>query len=188
MTNTIRWPQTCHSVAKLAFAGRRRTGKKRRGETRVVAGLAGDRPLPLDAARPALRAVLSAADRRATIAAMPLKSIVMAVVLSGWLIAGVIAFMIVAYTSFFGIAVIGLMIWFVTARMDLEEDGAAAWGAGVSPGFFARQLQTRAEMSRAERAALRAERSLRAQSTRFFRNLGMALTLIGAAGFLYFQL
>jgi len=119
---------------------------------------------------------------------MPLKSIVMAVVLSGWLIAGVIAFMIVAYTSFFGIGVVGLMIWFVTTRMDLEEDGPGAVGAGVSPGFFARQIRTKADMSRAERAALRSERSLRAQSTRFFRHLGMALTLIGAAGFLYFQI
>jgi hypothetical protein len=117
---------------------------------------------------------------------MPIKSIVMAVVLSGWLIAGVIAFMIVAYTSFFGIGVIGLMIWFVSARMDLEQDGAV--GVGVSPGFFARQVGMKAEMSHAERAALRGEKSLEAQSIRFFRHLGMALTLIGAAGFLYFQL
>ena len=41
-------------------------------------------------------------------ASMPGKSIVMAVVLSGWLIAAVIAFMIVAYASFFGVGVTGL--------------------------------------------------------------------------------
>src|SRR6185369_9082094 len=105
---------------------------------------------------------------------MPLKSIVMAVVLSGWLLAGVLAFMIVAYTSFFGIAVIGLMIWFVCTRVDLEQEGTA--NAGVSPSFFARQVQTRAEMSHAERAALRSEKRLEVQSTRFFRHLGMALT------------
>jgi hypothetical protein len=110
----------------------------------------------------------------------------MAVVLSGWLIAGVIAFMIVAYTSFFGIGVIGLMIWFIAARVDLEQEGAV--GVGVSPGFFARQVRTRAEMSRAERAALRGEKSLEAQTARFFRHLGIALTLIGTAGFLYFLL
>jgi hypothetical protein len=52
---------------------------------------------------------------------MPGKSIVMAVVLSGWLIAGVIAFMIVAYASFFGIGLVGLMIWFVSTRVDLEQ-------------------------------------------------------------------
>ncbi|HEV3490509.1 MAG TPA: hypothetical protein VG224_07845 [Reyranella sp.] len=117
---------------------------------------------------------------------MPGKSIVMAVVLSGWLIAAVIAFMIVAYTSFFGIAVVGLMIWFVSIRVDLEQEGPV--GVGVSPGFFARQVRRRAEMSPAERAAVRGEKSLEAQSTRFFRHLGIALTLIGAAGFLYFQL
>src|SRR5580704_4569726 len=119
-------------------------------------------------------------------APMPGKSIVMAVVLSGWLIAAVIAFMIVAYTSFFGIAVVGLMIWFVSTRVDLEQEGPV--GVGVSPGFFARQVRRRAEMSPAERAAVRGEKSLEAQSTRFFRHLGIALTLIGAAGFLYFQL
>ena len=117
---------------------------------------------------------------------MPLKSIVMAVVLSGWLIATVIAFMIVAYAGFFGIGVVGLMIWFVSTRADLEQEGAV--GVGVSPGFFARQVTRKAEMSHAERAAVRGEKSLEAQSIRFFRHLGIALTLIGAGGFLYFQL
>jgi hypothetical protein len=117
---------------------------------------------------------------------MPGKSIVMAVVLSGWLIAGVIAFMIVAYASFFGIGLVGLMIWFVSTRADLEQEGAV--GVGVSPGFFARQVRRKAEMSHAERAAVRGEKSREAQSTRFFRHLGIALTLIGAGGFLYFQL
>jgi hypothetical protein len=117
---------------------------------------------------------------------MPLKSIVMAVVLSGWLIASVIAFMIVAYAGSFGIGVVGLMIWFVSTRADLEQDG---WvGVGVSPGLFARQVMRKAEMSHAERAAVRAEKSLEAQSIRFFKQLGIALTLIGAGGFLYFQL
>ncbi len=114
------------------------------------------------------------------------KSIVMAVVLSGWLIATVIAFMIVAYASFFGIGVVGLMIWFVSTRVDLEQEGAV--GVGVSPGFFARQVTQKAEMSRAERAAHRGEKSVEAQSIRFFKHLGLALTLIGAGGFLYFQL
>ena len=119
-------------------------------------------------------------------APMPLKSIVMAVVLSGWLIASVIAFMIVAYAGFFGIGVVGLMIWFVSTRADLDQDG---WvGVGVSPGLFEGQVMRKAEMSHAERAAVRAEKSLAAQSIRFFKHLGIALTLIGAGGFLYFQL
>src|SRR6266851_6208121 len=119
-------------------------------------------------------------------ASMPGKSIVMAVVLSGWLIAAVIAFMIVAYASFFGVGVVGLMIWFVSTRVDLEQEGAV--GIGVSPGFFARQVRQKAEMSHAERAAFRDEKSLEAQSIRFFKHFGIALTLIGAGGFLYFQL
>lgn len=102
----------------------------------------------------------------------------MAVVFSGWLIAAVLAFMIVAYASFLGVAVIGLMIWFVTVRMDLEPDGA----------FVSQLVKTKWEMSRAERAARRSELSLQAQSTRFFRHFAMALTSIGVAGFLYFQL
>jgi hypothetical protein len=110
----------------------------------------------------------------------------MAVAFSGWLVAGVIAFMIVAYTSFFGLAVVGLIIWFVCTRVDLEQEGAA--GVGVSPGFFARQVRTRGEMSASERAARRSEKSLEAQTTRFFRHLGIALTAIGTVGFLYFQL
>ena len=118
---------------------------------------------------------------------MPGKSIIMAFVWSGWLIASVIAFMIVAYAGFFGVAVIGLMIWFVCARVDMEQDGGVV-GAGVSPGFLAQQLRTRTEMSHAERAALRGRQLLEAQSTRFFKYLGVALTVVGLGGFLLFQL
>jgi hypothetical protein len=117
---------------------------------------------------------------------MPGKSIVMAVVLSGWLVASVIAFLIVAYGGFFGVGVVGLVIWFVSTCVDLGQDGEL--GVGVSPSFFARQVRAKAEMSHAERAALRGQKSLEAQSARFFKHLGIALTLIGAGGFLYFQL
>src|SRR5437016_1871416 len=48
---------------------------------------------------PNSRLGLPAAAGRPTIAAMPLKSLVMAVVLSGWLIAAAAAFLIVAYAS-----------------------------------------------------------------------------------------
>jgi hypothetical protein len=131
------------------------------------------------------REVRKAHDHRwhhAQEAFMPGKAFVMAFVWSGWLIASVIAFMIVAYASFFGVAVIGLMIWFVTARVDMEHDGVV--GAGVSPAFLAQQIKTRTEMSRAERAAQLLEK----QSTRFFRYLGIVLTLGGLGGFLLFQI
>jgi hypothetical protein len=118
---------------------------------------------------------------------MPGKAIVMAFVWSGWLIASVIAFMIVAYAGFFGVAVIGLMIWFVTARVDMEQDGNVV-GAGFTPGFLAQQLRVKAEMSRAERAAWRGRQLIARQSTRFFRYLGMGLTALGIGGFLLFQI
>ncbi len=98
---------------------------------------------------------------------MPGKSIVMAFVWSGWLLASVAAFMIVAYTSFFGVGVIGLMIWFVCTRVDMEEEGGVV-GAGFSPSFLANQMKTRSEMSREEKAALRGKQSIARQSTRFF--------------------
>lgn len=118
--------------------------------------------------------------------AMSGRTILNAIALGCWLFASVVAFMIVAYTSFFGVGVIGLMIWFVSTRVDLEQDGTV--GAGVSPGFLAHQVKTRAEMSRAERAALRGQRLLEARSARFFKYLGMVLTVGGFAGFWFFQL
>ena len=114
------------------------------------------------------------------------RSILNAIALGGWLFVSVVAFMIVAYTRFFGVGVIGLMIWFVSARVDLEQDGAV--GTGVSPDFLAHQVRARAEMSRTERAACRGQELLAARSARFFKLLGMALTASGFAGFWFFQL
>jgi hypothetical protein len=118
---------------------------------------------------------------------MPAKSIVMAFVLSGWLVASVIAFMIVAYAGCFGVGVVGIMIWYVSARVDMEQDGGVV-GAGFSPSFLAQQVRTKAEMSGAERAALRGRQLLESQSTRFFKYLGVVLTFFGFGGFLVFQL
>jgi len=118
---------------------------------------------------------------------MPGKSIVMAFVWSGWLLASVAAFMIVAYTSFFGVGLIGLMIWFVCARVDMEEESGVV-GAGFSPRMLADQLKARSEMSREERTAARGKQSIAQQSTRFFKILGITLTVAGFGGFLMFQL
>jgi len=117
---------------------------------------------------------------------MPVKSIIMAIALSGWLVAGVIAFLIVAYTSFFGIAVVGLVIWFVCTRFELEEDGVV--GNISTASLLASQLRARRELPREQRAAARHAHSLALQSAHFFRNLGIALTLIGVAGFLWYQI
>jgi hypothetical protein len=118
---------------------------------------------------------------------MPVKSIIMALVWSCWLVASVVAFMIVAYAGCFGIGIIGLLICFVCSRMDMEQDGAVA-GSGFSPSFLAQQVRTQSEMSHAERAGLHGRKTLQSQSTRFFRYLGMALAAFGFGGFLLFQI
>lgn len=118
---------------------------------------------------------------------MPGKAIVMAFVWSGWLIASVIAFMIVAYAGFFGVGVIGVTIWFVSARVEMEDEGNVV-GSGFSPGFLAQQVRNRSEMSRAERAALRGRQVIGQQTVRFFKYLGVTLTVLGFGGFLLFQL
>ena len=117
---------------------------------------------------------------------MPAKSIVMAFVLSGWLIAAVLAALIVAYTSFFGIAVIGVFILAVSVTLDRERDGAV--GAGITPSFLAQQHRTRQELSDAHRLSLRDQHSREARSTRYVRYLGVAMMLIGLGGFWLYQL
>ena len=87
---------------------------------------------------------------------MPAKSIVMAFVLSGWLIALVTAGLIVAYTGFFGVAVLGLLILCFSVIVDQDRDGAV--GTGVTPGFFAKQVAARVQLSHTQRLALCAER------------------------------
>jgi len=113
------------------------------------------------------------------------KIIVLAVAALGWLVASVIAFVIVASFTFFGIGLIGLLLWFVCTRMELEND--AAVGSGWSPELIASQYDARQKMSDEQRAAHRDEQTLAMHSMRFFRNLGIALTLIGAAGFVFYQ-
>ncbi len=114
------------------------------------------------------------------------RSILIAVGLSGWLVASIVAFMTVAYGGFLAIGVIGLLMWSICTIIDLEMDGAV--GGGISPGFWARQVKARSESSPAERAARFGEKLLEAQSARFFKYLGAALALTGLAGFAVFQL
>jgi len=117
---------------------------------------------------------------------MPAKSVVMAVVLSGWLVALVVAGLIVAYTGFFGFGALGLLILCFSFIVDQDRDGAV--GAGVTPGFLARQVRARAEMSADQRWAFRAEQAREAQSTYLFKVLGVSMIVIGFVGFWLFQL
>jgi len=110
----------------------------------------------------------------------------MAFVLSGWLVALVIAGLIVAYAGFFGLAVLGLIVLCLSAIVDQDRDGAV--GTGVTPGFLAQQVRARTELSSAERDALHSEQSLEAQSTRLFRTFALAMIVVGLGGFWLFQL
>jgi hypothetical protein len=114
------------------------------------------------------------------------RTIALAVATLGWLIASLVAFVLVARFGFFAIGVIGLLLWFVCVRIELEKD--AAIGTSRTPELIAYQHEARERMTPEQRAAWREEQSVALQSTRFFRHLGMGLTAIGAAGFGWFQL
>jgi len=113
-------------------------------------------------------------------------AILFAVACCGLMVASVLAFVLVATFSFFGIAVIGLMIWFICVRIELEKD--AAVGSSRATELIATQFEARQRMSEEQRAQYREEQSLAMQSVRFFRYLGVGLTLIGGVGFALFQI
>lgn len=114
------------------------------------------------------------------------RTILNALAAGGWAAASVVAFFLVTYTTFAGLGVIGLMIWYAGTRAELDDDAPVS--STYTTSFLAYQVQAQREMSPEQRAAARHERSLRAESTRFFRHFGMGLAAIGLAGFLYFQL
>jgi hypothetical protein len=114
------------------------------------------------------------------------RTLALAVAACGWLVAGLIAFVLVASVGFAAICVIGLMLWFISVRIELEKD--AAVGSGWSADLMAKQHQARERMSEDERMGWRHEQSLGLQSVRFVKQLGMAMTLIGAACLIWFQL
>jgi hypothetical protein len=98
----------------------------------------------------------------------------------GWLFACLFALAVVTLFGFFGVGFFGLLILFICTQVELESDAGAR--------LFGAQAQARQNMWRAERAARRHEQSPGSKTTRFFRNVGIGLTLIGFGGFLYFQL
>jgi hypothetical protein len=114
------------------------------------------------------------------------RTIALAVAALGWLIAGLVAFVLVSQFGFFAIGLIGLLLWFVCVRIELEKD--AVIGNSRTPELIAYQHEARERMSPEQRAAWREEQSIALQSTRFFKHLGIGLTAIGAAGFGWFQL
>jgi hypothetical protein len=108
------------------------------------------------------------------------------VAMVGWLVAALVTYVFFVFTGFLTIGVIGLLICFISLRIELESGSVV--GTVSSPDSFRRQVERQQAMSRAERAAARHEQSLTARSARFFLNLGIALALIGFGGFIYYQL
>ena len=92
----------------------------------------------------------------------------------GWLIVSVFAFAFLTLFGFAGVVFYGLLLLFICTQVELESDGSA--------GLSGAQAKARHNMSRVERAFLGI------MTTRFFRYVGIGLTLFGLGGFLYFQL
>jgi hypothetical protein len=114
------------------------------------------------------------------------RAILVGVALLGWAIAAGLALWLVARLGFLGLGLIGVAVWFICTRLELEKEGAV--GHELTPDLFAMQARARQGMSRSERASLRAEETLVSQGARLARFVGIGLTLIGLGGFLLFQL
>ena len=118
---------------------------------------------------------------------MSARSVLMAIVLSVWLVIGIFVFITVAYVGFIGVGVVGLVLLFVCTLVDLDADRPVGGGGVVTPGFLARQVEVAAAQRPEERASWLADRLLSSQSVRFYKLLGAALAAVGLGGFLLFQ-
>ncbi|HKH67457.1 MAG TPA: hypothetical protein VKA75_08820 [Reyranella sp.] len=72
------------------------------------------------------------------------------------------------------IGVVGLLIWATCSRLE----GASL----ASDVYFSTEHKAREKMTRAERASQRHEKSLAHQAIRFFKSVGIGLTMIGFGG------
>jgi hypothetical protein len=113
------------------------------------------------------------------------RSILIALALSAWLVASVVAFLIVAYTSFFGMAFIGLVICYVSAQFELDGDRPVG---SLATSFLGAQLRAQLDLPVEQRRSVSHEQSLSIQSARFFKFFGLGLMVIGLCGGLYYQL
>ena len=117
---------------------------------------------------------------------MSARAILIMIGLSAWLLASAATFLFVAYTTFFGIAVIGLFICYAATRFELEADKQGA--STHNPSFQAAQQQANRDQPQEQRLAAQHEQSLTSQSARFFKLFGLGLAVIGLCGGLYYQL
>ena len=115
------------------------------------------------------------------------RSVLMAIVLSAWLVIGILVFITVAYVGLIGVGVVGLVLLFVCTLVELDTDRPVGSGGIVTPGFLARQVEVAAALRPEERVSSLADRLLSLQSVRFYKLLGAALAVVGLGGFLLFQ-
>ena len=117
---------------------------------------------------------------------MSARSLLIALALSAWLVASVVAFLFVAYTSFFGMAVIGLIICYVSTQFELDGDRPV--GSALATSFLAAQVRAQQELRPEQRQSVSHEQSLSNRSARFFKFFGLGLMVIGVCGGVYYQL
>jgi len=114
------------------------------------------------------------------------RSILMAVALSLWFLISVAVFATVAYAGFIGVGVVGLLMWFIWAMVEFDTD--VPNGSELSAGLLARWVEAKAGRASEERASSLGEWLFATQSVRFYRELGVALAVVGIGGFLIFQI
>jgi hypothetical protein len=113
------------------------------------------------------------------------RSILMTIALSACVLASAVAFFIVAYTSFFGVAFIGLVICYVSAQFEIDGDRPVG---SMTMSLLGAQLRAQQDLTAEQRQSVRHQQSLAIQSARFFKFLGLGLMAIGLCGGLYYQL
>jgi hypothetical protein len=106
--------------------------------------------------------------------------ILLVVAAVGWLIVAVFAYAFISLFGFFGLGFYGLLVLFMCVQVELESDRSA--GRAGAP------AQTEQTVSRAQRAWQFLRQWLGVGTVPFFKIVGIALTVIGFGGFLYFQL
>ncbi|MCW5731029.1 MAG: hypothetical protein KIT20_09745 [Alphaproteobacteria bacterium] len=114
------------------------------------------------------------------------RMILVLVACAGWALAGILAVLFVGLLGFLGLGIVGLLLWLLCVRIEIEREGAV--GHPFATGLFAIQQRSRQGMGRAEAAHRRQQEAADVGAMFLFRMVGMALTAIGGAGFLLLQL
>lgn len=116
---------------------------------------------------------------------MSARSILVTTALCAWILASAVAFLIVVYTTFFGVAFIGLVICYVGAQFELDSDRPVA--STLTTSLLGEQVRAQRDLPVEQRWSVRHEESLWSQSARFFKFFGLGLMVIGLCGGLYYQ-